>query len=224
MKLKDFVLSCVLRGSNQRLPTTLLGTTGITNFVNFALNDIYTFEGKFWTFMYDSIEFDTTINFTQTDDVVYIDVPYPILRIQYIEDISSGTSWYQTFNGSSVIQWGQETFECLNIKPTSKIDRGMVYFKPHTKRIYLKNNSGKYIIHYLHYFDDLVYDDTTEIPIPNAFLWALYSLVMWYIYPNYWQMGDNEEQNAWNKSKDQLQNLAKTDSLQITWVSWSNIK
>lgn len=174
--------------------------------------------------MYDMVEFDTQTNFTDADDIVYIDTPHPILRVHYVEDLTAATSGYQIYNNNNTMQAAKiDKFEVLNVKPVDRIDPGFIYFKPHEKRIYLKNNKNKYRIHYLHYFDNLEYTDETLIPIPNVFLWALYSLVMWYIYPNYGQMGDNEEQNAFNKAKDQLQNLAKTDSLQISGIDWSNI-
>ena len=207
MLLKDFILNATLRWTNQRLPSLLSWTTGITSYVNFALNDIYTFEWRYRTFMHDKIELDCTTDFPDWEEVVYIDVPYPLLRVMYIEDLSNTT----------------ESFDCLNIEPTDKINYGDIYYKQHTKRIYLRNNKNRYIIHYIHYFDMVQYADDTEIPIPDLFLWALYELVMWYIYPNYWQQGENKEANAFNKWRQALVDLAKTDSMQINWISWSNI-
>ena len=222
MLLKDFILSSVLRWTNQRLPSTLLGPVGLTNYINYALDDIYTFEWRYWTFMYDTIELDCVTSFTEADEVVYIDVPYPLLRIMYIEDLSYWTTSYNT-TLEKTSQLSQQ-FEALYTKPYDKIDPNHFYFKQHTKRIYLRNNNNKYRIHYLHYFDRLEYNDTTEIPIPDIFLGALYELVMGYIYPNYWQQGENKEANAFNKGRQQLVDLAKTDSMQLSGVLWNNIK
>lgn len=222
MLLKDFILYSVLRWTNQRLPSWLLGTTGITNYINYALNDIYTFEGRYWTFMYDVVELDCTTSFTSADEVVYVDVPYPLLRVMYIEDLSQGTSIYNTSVERTTKLANQ--FDALLIKPDDKIDPNHFYFKQHTKRIYLRNNNNTYRIHYLHYFDRLEYNDTTEIPVPEIFLWALYELTMGYIYPNYWQQWENKEANAFNKGRQQLVDLAKTDSMQLSGVLWNNIK
>lgn len=171
--------------------------------------------------MADMIEFDTTVDFTDADEVVYIDVPYPLLRVMYIEDLSLGTVAYTT--ALERTSYLNQNFECLNIKPTDKIDPWHIYYKQHTKRIYLRNNSNTYRIHYLHYFDRVEYADDTEIPVPDIFLWALYSLVMWYIYPNYGQQGENKEANAWSKGRQQLVDLAKTDAMQLSWIGWGNI-
>lgn len=222
MLLKDFLQSCVLRWTNQRLPSNLLWISGLVNYLNFALNDIYTYEWKYWTFMFDTIELDCTTSFTDADEVVYIDVPYPLLRIAYIEDLSNWTQAYV----SSVERWIQlhQQFEALNIKPYDKIDYWHYYYKQHTKRIYLRNNKNKYRIHYIHYFDRIEYSEDAEIPIPDIFDGALYELTMWYVYPNYWQQGENKETNAFNKWRQALSDLAKTDSMQLSWVYWNNIK
>ena len=172
--------------------------------------------------MKDKVELDCVTAFPNWEEVVYVDVPYPLLRVLYIEDLSNWTNFYQTtVERRSLLN---QQFECLNIEPTDKIDPSYYYFKQHTKRIYLRNNNNKYRIHYIHYFDKLDYTDTVELPIPDVFCWALYSLVMWYIYPSYWQQGENKEANAWAKGRQQLTDLAKMDSMQLTWVSWANIK
>ena len=221
MILKDFLFSSVLRGTNQRLPSSLLWVEWLTNYVNFALSDVYTYEGKFWTWMYDKIELDCVTTFVNGEEVVYIDVPYPLLRVLYIEDLSNGSSAYTAaLERTSLLN---QNFECLNIEPTDKIDYNHIYYKQHNKRIYLRHNNNKYRIHYVHYFDRLTYSDTVEIPIPELFLNALYNVVMSYIYPNYGQQGENKEANARTIGRQQLADLAKTDSMQLTWVSWSNI-
>ena len=140
----------------------------------------------------------------------------------YIEDLSAGTA--TTYSTSTErLNYTTTQYESLNIEPTDEIDPWFYYFKPHTYRIYLRNNNNTYRIHYIHYFDRIEYDDTVEIPIPEIFLWALYSLVMWYVYPNYWQQWENKEANAWAKWRQQLVDLAKTDAFQLSWVSWNNI-
>ena len=222
MLLKDFLQWSVLRWTNQRLPSNLLGTIWLTNYINYALSDIYTFEWKFWTFMYDKVELDCVTSFTEADEVVYVDVPYPLLRVLYIEDLSNGSNAYTTMTEreSFLVQ----NFECLNIEPTDKIDPGHIYYKMHNKRIYLKNNKNKYRIHYVHYYDRVDYSETALIPIPDIFIWALYSLTMGYVYPNYGQQGDNKEANAWAKWRQQLGDLAKMDSMQMAWIYWRNIQ
>lgn len=220
MLLKDFIQYSVLRWTNQRLPSNLLWTQWLSNYVNFALNDIYSFEWKFWTFMKDKAVLDCR-TFPESTELCYVDVPYPLLRVMYIEDNSNETSMYRTAVERQSYLVTQ--YDSLNIEPTDKIDPWHYYYKQHTKRIYLRNNKNTYTIHYLHYYDRLEYSDTAEIPIPEIFLWALYSLTMWYIYPNYWQQGENKEANSWAKGRQQLTDLAKTDSMQLSWISWNNI-
>ena len=212
MLLKDFINNSIYRWTNQKLPSYLLWTNAVVNCVNYGLSDIYTYEGKFRTFMYDEIVFDTTTNFTDDDKLVYIDVPYPLLRVAYIEDLS----------------WQVDTFETKNIKPSTLsantlLMDGEIYYKQHTKRIRLKNNRNKYIIHYIHHFDYVTYSDTAQLPVPDIFLGALYQLTMGYIYPSYWQQWENKENNAWQKWRQSLTDLAKTDSMQLTWIQY-NIK
>ena len=53
MLVKDLVNNSIYRGTNQKLQTVLAWRTAIVSAINFALSDIYTYEGKEWTFMYD---------------------------------------------------------------------------------------------------------------------------------------------------------------------------
>lgn len=196
------------KGLNQKLPSYLLGNQWVVNAINYALADIYTFEWKYWTFMYDSYHIDlTTVDPTLV--TVEVNLPHPILRAVKMVDM-----WMKKISN----------FDNINVEPfntTDNIWETELFFKPHTKKIKVYNNKVWYILHYIHYFDQVDYEWT--LPVPSLFEWVLFNLTLWYIYPNYWQMWENKEANVFSKSRQQLTDLAKTDSLQLSWIEW-NIK
>lgn len=205
MKVSDFINNSVYTWINQKLPSYLLWTAGALNAVNFALNDVLSYEGKYWTFMYDSILVDmNTINPEQDEVTIEFDVDYPLIRVLRIDDLSTTPI---------------ERYENVNIEPFNgekDLEIWQFWFKPHTKTIKIYNNKSKYRIHYLHYFDLLTIDD--EIPLPTLFLWALYDITLTYIYPTYWQLWDWKQTNVYNISRQQLKDLAASDSFQLVWI------
>lgn len=204
MLVSEFITDAIYRWINQKLPSYLMGPSGITKAINFALNDIFSYEGKYWTFMYTSEEVDTTL-LTDTGDVTLeATLTYPIQRIVRIDDMSSTAL---------------DKFENVNTEPfdgVRDLEINEFRYHPHTTRLKIYNNKSKYKIHYIHYFPVVGYDDV--IPLPDLFLGVLYNLTLSYIYPQYWQIGDNRETNVYNKARQQLTDLAKTDSLQLYWV------
>ena len=205
MKVSDFINNSVYTGINQKLPSYLMGQAGVLNAINFALNDILSYEGKYRTFMYDNLLVDTTIINPEGDETtIEFDVDYPLIRVIRIDDLSANPT---------------ERFENINTEPfdvENNLEIWQFWFKPHTNTIKIYNNKAKYRIHYLHYFDLLTMDD--EIPLPTLFLWALYDIALTYIYPTYGQLWDSKQTNVYNISRQQLKDLATSDSFQLHGV------
>jgi len=209
MLVSDFILNSVYRWINQKLPSYLLGHQWVVNAINYSLNDLYTFEWKYWTFMYDSFHIDLTAEDPETV-VSTVTLPYPILRAVRMKDL-----WLKKI----------QQFENVNSEPfdglvdwLEDLADNEFRYKPHGKTIKVKNNGVGYVLYYIHHFDAVEY--TSTIPVPDIFLWVLYNLVLGYIYPNYWQTWENKEANVFTKARQQLTDLAKTDSLQLSWIEW----
>lgn len=157
--------------------------------------------------MYDNFYIDLA-TVPVTTNLVEVTLPYPILRVVRIKDL-----WNKQID--KFFNINVEPFETLS-DWLEDIKDNEFYFKPHTKKIKLRNNWVWYYLHYIHYFDQVTYEWT--LPVPSLFEWALFNLVLWYVYPNYWQMWENKEANAFQKSRQQLTDLAKTDSLQLSGI------
>lgn len=211
MLLKDFVGSSIYIGTNQKLQTLLISRAATVNAVNFALNDIYTYEGKEWTFMYHKkeISWDTT-----NDKTIIVELPYPIKKLFILEDLNLYEKLWVKTEKEYRIRKTEPTVGKSDLKPDE------VYFKPGERTIYLPNNDNKgYILHYVSFYNPIDWEDA--IPIPDHFLWCLYDLTMTYLYPINWQYWENKDANSYNKAQDQLVNLAKTDAFQLSVVVWN---
>lgn len=196
----------VYQGINQKLPSYLMGQAWVINAVNNALWDIYSYEWRYWSFMYSKKEVtpaDLALSTT-------IDLEKPILRIFIIED-----------NTERI-----QKFEVVKIDTT--LTEGQCYYKQHTNEIKIFDNTyvsngtnGWYNIHYVHTFNRIGYLD--EIPLPDLFLGALYNRTLAYLYPPYAQYGDNKQQTSYNDWDKQMQNLTKIDAFQLQNIT-GNIK
>lgn len=214
MKVKDLVTNSIYRWTNQKLQTVLLWKTAIVEAINFALNDIYTYEGKEWTFMYKKEK----ITWSDTDDKTIMQtLTCPIKKIFRIHSLDP--------NYKPNFQWhdDEEEYRIVLTEPTiweEDLHKYEIYFKPWTYWLYVPNNKNAwYIVHYVSFFNKL--DWESEIPVPDYFLWTLYNLTMTYLYPIDWEYWDNKDANCYNKAQTQLVNLAKTDAFQMQWVRWN---
>lgn len=213
MKVKDLVTNSIYRWMNQKLQTVLMWKTAIVEAINFALNDIYTYEWKERTFMYHKKE----INREETKDkTILVELELPIKKVFRLHSLNPHTI--------PNIPWhNPEEYQIIQSEPTIDVEdlkEYELYFKPGTKWIYLPNNKNTwYILHYVSFFNKVDWED--EIPVPEHFLWALYNLTMTYLYPIDWEYWDNKDANCYNKAQTQLVNLAKTDSFQTQWVRWN---
>jgi len=211
MLLKDFVTSSIYIGSNQKLQTLLITRAATVNATNFALNDIYTYEWKEWTFMYHKKE----ITWEPTDaKTIAIELDLPIKKLFILEDLEA----YEALNRPT-----DKEYRIRKTEPTpgkSDLKKDEVYFKPGEKKIYLPNNNNKgYILHYVTFFNPIDWEDS--IPVPEHFLGCLYDLTMTYLYPINGQYWENKDANSYNRAQDQLVNLAKTDAFQLWVVVWN---
>ena len=225
MLVKDFIKNSLYRGTNQKLQTVLLWDTAVVNAINFALSDIYTYEGKEWTFMYDkkTLTWDST-----TDKNIVLTLDSPIKKVFLVHDKNDNRYPATLYNTNTTMKQNMpstydDRFQIIHTEPTEGIENlnsHQLYFKPWSKSITIANNNNQwYVLHYVHGFDFVGIEDT--LPIPDMFLWALYNIVMTYLYPINWQYGDNKDANSYNKAKDQLVNLAKSDSFQNQQIIWN---
>lgn len=222
MLVKDLVNNAIYRGTNQKMQTVLLGRTAIVQAINFALNDIYTYEWKEWTFMYNKtvIDLSDKEKYPEEYKTIKIDLDMPIKKVfkmRLLKDWNIDIHQPHT----PPYPWPEWKISC--IEPTIWVEDLMpdeLYFKPWTKEIYIPNNKNEgYILHWISFFNPVDWED--EIPLPEHFMWALYNLVLCYLYPINWQYGVDKESNNYNIAQTQLVNLAKTDAYQMNHIIWN---
>lgn len=222
MLVKDLVNNAIYRGTNQKLQTVLMWRTAIVQAVNFALDDIYTYEWKEWTFMYNKtiIRPDEYGSWDKNANTEIITLDKPIKKIFIIEPLDNKSEKVDTLSKPSIPPFPGPEWKIKLIEPTpwtEELKEDELYFKPGTKQLYLPNNKNKwYVIHWISFFNPV--DWESEIPMPEHFMGCLYNLTMTYLYPVNWQYWDNKDANSYQKSMTQLVNLAKTDMFQINSV------
>ena len=219
MLVKDLVNNSIYRGTNQKLQTVLTWRTAIVSAINFALDDIYTYEGKEWTFMYDKTIVKPTDEIWKKDNKTQIiELDKPIKKIFIVEELDKDGK-VDLLKKPSIPPFPGPEWNIKLIEPevwVEELKENELYFKPGTKQLYLPNNDKWYIIHWISFFNPVDWD--SEIPLPEHFIACLYNLTMTYLYPINWQYWDNKDANSYNKAMTQLVNLAKTDMFQINSV------
>lgn len=222
MLVKDLVNNSIYRWTNQKLQTVLCWRTSIVAAINFSLSDIYTYEGKEWTFMYNKtiVKPGEVEEWNEKADTQVLTLDKPIKKIFTIEDLDSKSEKVDNAMKPAIPPFPGPEWKIQLIEPTVGVedlkDREL-YFKPGTKQLYLPNNKNRgYVIHWISFFNPVEWDD--EIPLPEHFLWTLYNIVMTYLYPINGQYWDNKDANSYQKAQAQLVNLAKTDMFQINSV------
>lgn len=222
MLVKDLVNNSIYRWTNQKLQTVLAWRTAIVSAINFALSDIYTYEGKEWTFMYNKtiIKPGDYKGWNSNNATEIITLDKPIKKIFIVEELDKDTGKVDLLKKPAIPPFPGPAWNINLIEPTVWVEdlkEYELYFKPGTKQLYLPNNKNNgYVIHRVGFFNPVDWDD--EIPVPDHFLGLLYNLTMTYLYPIDWQYGDNKDANSYNKAQTQLVNLAKTDAFQINSV------
>ena len=225
MLVKDLINNNIYRWTNQKLQTVLMWRTAIIGAINFALSDIYTYEWKEWTFMYDKIVIKPGTNIWETcrkenDTTEVITLDKPIKKIFIIEELDKNSEKVDENAKASIPPFPGPEWKIKLIEPTVWIEdlkENELYFKPGTNKLYLPNNKNKwYVVHWISFYNPVDWDN--EIPVPEHFLACLYNLTMTYLYPINWQYWDNKDANSYQKAMWQLVNLAKTDMFQINSV------
>lgn len=228
MLVKDLVNNAIYRWTNQKLQTVLCWRTAIVSAINFSLDDIYTYEGKEWTFMYNKtiIRPDEYVDdkwnplWDKNAQTEVITMNKPIKKIFIIEELDDKSEKVDLLRKPAIPPFPGPEWAIKLIEPTpgtEELRENELYFKPGTKQLYLPNNKNKgYVIHWISFFNPVDWED--EIPLPEHFMGCLYNITMTYLYPINWQYGDNKDANSYNKSMTQLVNLAKTDMFQINSV------
>lgn len=221
MLVKDLVNNSIYRWTNQKLQTVLCGRTAIVSAINFSLSDIYTYEGKEWTFMYNkTIVKPDSNDWNSKNQTQIINLDKPIKKIFIVEDLDDKSEKVDLMMKPAIPPFPGPEWNIKLIEPTPGVEElapREIYFKPWTKQLYLPNNKNRgYVIHWISFYNPVEWDD--EIPLPEHFLWALYNITMTYLYPINGQYWDNKDANSYQKAQAQLVNLAKTDMFQINSV------
>ena len=221
MYVKDLVNNAIYRWTNQKLQTVLAGRTAIVSAINFALDDIYTYEWKERTFMYNKTIIKPTDEWWDDEfNTLAITLDKPIKKIFIIRSLDDNSEKVDTSSIAAIPPYPGPERKIKLIEPTPWVEDlkdNELYFKPWTTQLYLPNNKKGYVIHRVSFFNPVDWD--SEIPLPDYFLWALYNLTMCYLYPITGQYWDNKETNTYNIVQTQLVNLAKTDAFQLNWVT-----
>jgi len=186
---------------------------GIMGYINLALADIYSYEGKKWSFQYVS---DEQLVTSGTTNAITLTLDNPILALQAIRENRDGAQALQidllrTKNINTTYQ--------LSSSPMAAVE---VFYIPGTNVITLSNNTTWYVIDYFKAYKKISSMEE-EIPVGDIFLGALYSFTMSYIFPVYWQYGEWKEANLYAQWRQRLADLMKTDNLPINIVK-SNVR
>lgn len=211
-------------------PTRLIPKSQMVWFVNFALADVWTYDGRAWAFSLTQetcepqVADGTNVKFAKT-------LQYPIYKIKSCWDIKDKTERRLRILSEMPPELGSSSqFPNADLGQWSV---GMAYYVPFNRTIWFYNNSlpdgaavmttgAGYKLNYHRYFDTLTGAADEVIPLPDHFLGALHTLTLSYCVPQYLQLGDGKEINMYQKGMAMLANLAKTDNVQTQQVT-SNI-
>lgn len=197
--VRDLKTLCY-RTLNQRWPSALVWDDSMLWYINMALNDIYTFEWRSWTFQKHK---QVILPADMPDSTSTVTLLYPIVKIMYVKDLTNRI----------------QKFDILYLD--EELEQWQVAFDMHEKAIRVYKNDSWYNIHYVWAFNKLTSLDEV-IPLPDTFIAPLYNLVMSYALNTYWQYWDNKLVTAYQAAQQQLKNLSQYDWFQITKVK-SNI-
>lgn len=205
MQVQSFI-ETIYHWLTQRGATMFVSKESIMNFINFWLNDIYSFEWRGWSFMYKDNE-DIVIPWTHTDTSYLHTTSFPIYRIINIYDNKI----------QSLIETSKFKQTKLNITSDWEI-----FYLPFTTALNIYNNIDWYKLAYLWWFIP-VNANEDYLPIPDAFVHALYDFVMSYILPVYAQYWEQRENVSYQKWMAKLNELKKADDIQFSKITY-NIK
>lgn len=181
-------------------------------FFNYALADIYTYQGRTWTFQYVFGEPITTTGldstYTHTIAASATNVVHRIVSL----NIPSSVGAYSAPTGNRAdANWNYRQDAIIQ-------NQTELWYAPNGTTVKVFDKVGAPQSYTMSYIKGIKYISTTdaEIPLPDSFLPALHSLMLSYVLIPFQQMADQEEVNMWTKGMEQLKNLAMYDGLQAT--------
>jgi len=202
MKVKEFIRKYLLTWVNQRLPSALVWVEGLLSAVNLALNDIYTFEWRYWPFMFRTDRINWAGDSYDPNDTrrgfMTLETSDPIIKISYIKDLDKPEEeyyWkYQKQGSDTQPEW---------------LQRDEVGYYQYGNEISLPVNKKGYVVSYIAAHKELTsLEDEIQIPFP--FYSALYLFALSYLYPQQGQYGENKEVNAYQRARQIMMDLAKS--------------
>lgn len=200
------VLKQLYCGLTQRGITLMVSKEQLIGFINYAINEIYSFEGRNWSF---ALRTDITITppvGTEEGAVFSVDLNESISKIVAIIDPDNVTTTYNLVRTPSMI-----------------VDHYLFYYERFGSKIYMKNQNGKsYKVTYFRHAPS-VSSETDVIQLPVSFMPPLYDITLSYVVPLYGQYGDGKELNLYTRGQNKLATLAKSDVVPSSTLV-SNIK
>lgn len=206
MKVKDFVSKYLIGWVNQRLPSALVWAQWLINYLNLALNDIYTFEGRYWPFMYKSERVHWSKTWAKNGRFYTVETEHPIIKVSYVKDLDKeDEEYYREYPK----QWEASGLAWLKEK--------QVAYEQYGNTIQLPANEKGYIVSYIAAHKEITNEDD-EIDLPHVFHSALYLCALSYLYPIQWQYGENKEVNCYQRARQALTDLAKSSMMPLGFI------
>ena len=188
------VLTQIYCGLTQRGITLMVSQAQLIGFINYAISEIYSFEGRNWSFAYE-VDVDVTPPVGTANEAVFTH--------DFTEPISKIVAVIRADNTDRVFD--------LARTPAMITDMYKYYFRRFGTTIMLKNQNGaSYKVTYVR-SAPLVSDPTDVIQVPSIFIPPLYDLALSYVVPLYGQYGDGKELNLYTRGQNKLATLAKSD-------------
>jgi hypothetical protein len=198
-------MQSVYASITQQAATLLVGDESMIAFINMALNDLYAFDGKIWTFKWrDGYEIVEPVD----DGKPYYDItlPTPMCRASVLYDNATKST-------SQLKILGSKSIDDIRWQP------GVIFFRPMSTTLRLARNQGKgYVLDYIQWFNPIS-DKTQELPISDPFTSPLHAFVLSYIFPVYAQYGENKETSQYQVAIARMKELMKNDFVQVQNVT-----
>jgi hypothetical protein len=198
-------MQSVYASITQQASTLLVGDESMIAFINMALNDLFAFDGKIWTFKWKD-SFD--ISEPAEDGKPYYDVtlPTPMCRASVLYDKGTKATAALKVLGSKTVD-------------DTKWQPGVLFFRPMSTTLRVARNSGAgYILDYVQWFNPIS-AKTDELPISDPFTSPLHAFVLSYIFPLYAQYGEGKETSQYQVAVARMKELMKNDFVQVQNVT-----
>lgn len=207
MTVNQFIQG-VYASLTQQGSTLLINSDNLLTFVNYAMCDVLTYEGRVWTFQHVTGNSETTPGTTTFHTITIPNSDTETIKRILSIKTSRGTS---TLDDSIRFKMKQDGI--INS------DRE-VYLRPNDTSFKVYDVIGNPITYEYSYVRGFKFLTglTDDVPLPDEFLPALHSLTLSYCSIPYGQYSDGKEVNFYSKGMNQLGNLAKSDGMQISSI------